>query len=610
MIDYDLSKLNSSEVFENISRDLLQRELTITFESFKNGADQGIDFRHMISKDKAIIVQAKKYRDIDQVINAFKYCELPKVRKLKPYRYIITTSAELKPEDKDKILSKFEDFIEKPGDIFSQKDLNNLLGKYPDIERKYPELWLTSTNILERILHGKVYNQSEFEWEEIKEQAELYVHNESFDKALEILEKHRYLIISGIPGIGKTTLARMIVNYLLSRDKDIDFIFLREIDDGYNPFIPEKKQIFFFDDFLGSNFLKNKLHSGDDSRIVSFIKRIKKSRNKYLICTTREYTLNQAKYEYETIGNFDIEVAKCILDLSSYTNIIKAKILRNHLYHARVPLTHITNFIESESYLKLVRHQNYNPRIIETFVNFVNWEEYSPNQFTEDLISFFDNPEKVWIHAYENTLNKFSQSSLLVLLTMGNRALLDDWEKATKEYFKINHSESFDSRKFNKTIKELENTFIKIWIDSNGKTAIRYQNPSIQDFLVNFLKDNSSKIENLLKSIIFINQFFEVFTTKNSLSSKLDKILLDEELTNIAINRLINKYPEWKSSRINLGQFKGKYEFSEPVEIWYETCNDYELLFDIQSEFCGKNSAPIEEVLHKEFQKRIYFDDT
>ena len=257
MIDYDFLILSPNE-FENLSRDLLQKKLGIFIESFTSGPDGGIDLRFATAEKKKSIIQAKRYKDYKSLISNLKN-EVKKVEKLSPEKYFITTSVGLTPSNKTEIFKLFTPYIKSTEDIYGKDDFNNLIGLYGEIEKQYYKLWLSSTNILEKVLHSKVYNQTAFELEEIKEQIKLYVQNNSFDEALKILKKNKYLIISGIPGIGKTTLARVIVLYLLSKDFD-EFVYLNQsIDDGYEMFNDDKKQVFFFDDFLGKNFLENKL---------------------------------------------------------------------------------------------------------------------------------------------------------------------------------------------------------------------------------------------------------------------------------------------------------------------------------------------------------------
>jgi len=92
-------------------------------------------------------------------------------------------------------------------------------------------------------------------------------------------------------------------------------------------FIQIKAQIFLFDDFLGRNFLEDKLSTNEEERIIRFIERIKESKNKILILTTREYILNQAKMKYDLLGSKEIELAKYIIDLSSIQKLLKLRFL-------------------------------------------------------------------------------------------------------------------------------------------------------------------------------------------------------------------------------------------------------------------------------------------
>jgi hypothetical protein len=46
----------------------------------------------------------------------------------------------------------FHPFIQKSADIYGSGDLNNLLGKFPEIEKQHYKLWLSSINVLEQIL--------------------------------------------------------------------------------------------------------------------------------------------------------------------------------------------------------------------------------------------------------------------------------------------------------------------------------------------------------------------------------------------------------------------------------------------------------------------------
>ena len=268
MIDYDFKILQPSE-FECLSRDLIQARDGVYIESFTAGKDGGIDFRFALTKDKKAVIQVKRYSTYNSLLSELKK-EQKKIEKLDIERYYISTSVGLTPQNKADIQNLFGSDILDTADILGRDDLNNLLGQHPDIEKKYYKLWLSSTTVLESILHKRIKNWAAFEMDKIKNDIHQYVINDSFDDALKRLTEHKYVIISGIPGIGKTTLARMLVYELLAKGME-DFIFIpSDIDDAVEMFDENRKQVFFFDDFLGSTVFE----IGEkkfDQKILSFI---------------------------------------------------------------------------------------------------------------------------------------------------------------------------------------------------------------------------------------------------------------------------------------------------------------------------------------------------
>ena len=351
MPDYDFLNLSPPE-FEDLTKDILQKHLDITLESFTIGRDNGIDLRYSLSPKDNLIIQCKRYKDYNSLLSNLKK-EVSKVQDLSPTRYIISTTVGLTPNQKDVILALFSPYIVNTSDIFGRNDLNGLLTS--EIEKRHFKLWLASTNILDKILHSKIHNQSNFEEEIIKDTINVYVDNKSYYNANKIIKDKKYVIISGIPGIGKTTLARILVYHYLANGFE-EFVFLSDsINEAYTIYKEGVKQIFLFDDFLGTNFLENKLSTNEEQRIVKFIEKVSKSKDKIIILTTREYILAQAKQKYDTFNNPSLEFAKCIIDLSQYTNIVKAKILYNHLFFSNLSGGHILDLLKDEAYKTVIQ---------------------------------------------------------------------------------------------------------------------------------------------------------------------------------------------------------------------------------------------------------------
>jgi len=568
MPNYNFLNLSPPE-FEDLTKDILQEHFNITLESFTSGRDNGIDLRYSLSPKEKVIIQCKRYKDFNSLINNLKK-EVSKVQDLIPARYIISTSAGLTPNQKDTILELFDPYILNTSDIFGRNELNGLLTS--EIEKRHFKLWLSSTNILERILHSKIHNQSNFEEEIIKDTIKVYVDNESYFNANQIIKDKKYVIISGIPGIGKTTLARILVYHYLANGFE-EFIFLSDsINDAYTSYKEGVKQIFLFDDFLGTNFLENKLNTNEEQRIVKFIERVSKSKDKIIILTTREYILAQAKQKYDIFDSQALEFAKCIIDLSHYTKIVKAKILYNHLFFSNLSEEHILDLLKNETYKTIIEHPNYNPRIIQTITNDDIWKTIDPADFSTKFIEFINNPKSVWKHVFENQISKLSQCILANLMTAGTPILLDELKLITQNFAKTHTSKYgivYSGIEFKKSIRELENTFIKISKDGGNQFVLEYQNPSVQDFLVYYFVEFEDYLKDIIQSTLYFNQLFKVFALQKSKFSINSKILLSGELKEMVIQKIMTEFEFLNSTALTRSYYSvfKKEHFSDYIKL-------------------------------------------
>lgn len=222
MPSYNFYDVFSPIDFERFSRDIIQEREGIPFELTKIGKDKGVDFKHK-TKERYIVGQAKNYKHYKDFVRVLKHDELKKVKRLKPDRYIITTSLSLSNTEINEILEIFNGYILSKKDILGKDELNELLhqDKYRNIEKKHTKLWISSSNVLQTVLdetiYRRQYNLIRHELDKIKSVSKYYVQNLSFDEALSILENEKYVVISGSAGSGKTTLGRMLILYFMDQ---------------------------------------------------------------------------------------------------------------------------------------------------------------------------------------------------------------------------------------------------------------------------------------------------------------------------------------------------------------------------------------------------------
>ena len=512
MPDYDFLILQPNE-FECLTRDLLQKKERIFIESFTSGRDGGIDLRFApASPDGTTIIQAKRYKDYDTLLGTLKQ-EVIKVKRLNPERYILSMSVGLTPANKEEIMALFNPYIKNIDDVLGRGDLNNLLGLYPDIEDQYYKLWIASTNVMDRILHRRIENWAGFERAEIVNDVATYVMNESFNEAMSILLKNRFVIISGIPGIGKTTLARMLVYKLLGEDYE-EVIRISSMEDAAEKLIEGRRQVFFFDDFLGANYF-HVTENSFESKVLRFIDAIRRNPDKLFILSTREYILKSAMRQYEHFAIRNIMLAKCTIDLEDYTEDVRAHILYNHLAAANLPNDYIRQLLIGARYLKIIKHQNFNPRIIEAFLNKQLYRYVSPEQFVRQFLAFFEHPNSVWDYAFRN-IPPVAQYALFVRMSMGNgQVYLDDWYAAVKHFIRGNADElmlSINEMTWeDECLKVLEGTFV---LTSPDRTSlvVGFHNPSVFDFLLDKVRDYEEVQAMLIKAALFADQVYGSFS--------------------------------------------------------------------------------------------------
>jgi adenylate kinase family enzyme len=418
MSDYDFTTLNDKE-FEILCADLLSVSEGKRFERFKPGKDAGVDGRYFAENGTEVILQCKHWMSspLERLVNHLKVVELPKIALLAPDRYLLAVSHQLSRADKTAIATTLAPYVLRDDDVFGRADLNDLLAKSPTIERRHYKLWIRSTAVLQYLLNKPIQDRSNFALEDIMSEAKLYVQTANHLASLEKLESLGTVIITGAPGIGKTTLANHLVLHYVEKGFKLVQI-ADEIREAEGVHDPDLEQIFYFDDFLGRNYLEA-LTGHEGSHIVQFIKRMARDRKKRFILTSRTTILNQGKALIDVFSQNNLNRNEFEITIDSLSDLDKAHILYNHIWHTDLTPEYVDQLYENRRYRQVISHRNFNPRLVRFVTDANALADCEPANYWSYTRSLLDNPAKVWEHPFEAQLDDFGRSIVLLVAING-----------------------------------------------------------------------------------------------------------------------------------------------------------------------------------------------
>lgn len=499
MTAHTFSRLSPAD-FEELVGDLLSASWGKRLERFTAGKDGGIDLRCLGLKGQDVIVQCKHTPGMtfQALFRALKKDELPKIKALAPSRYVLVLSQGVTPSNKTKLFNLLSPFVLSEDDIIGRQGLNDLLKDFPQVETANFKLWFTSTAVMQRVLHNAERCQTEFEVERVSNALPLFVQSNALPRAIDILDETRVLVVSGVPGIGKTTLADMILFSHLEQGYE-PVVIQDSMEQARKLFDKNVKQIFYFDDFLGQTFLHDRpdlLDKNQDSALINFIDAVRRTKHSRFILTTREHILRKALDISEKLATSSLVESKCILQLDDYSYAQKARILYNHLYFGDLPLSYKEELLKEDFFLDVIKHKNFSPRIISWLSGYIRVKQVPLDAYRAHVKSLLDSPETIWRHAFEKQISEASRNFLLVLGLQGDFANVLDlqpaWEKLHR-HSAVKYNFAMKPHEFRRALQDLEGSFVTL-----HSYGVAFSNPSIRDFMQLIIRQSDTIAEDLV----------------------------------------------------------------------------------------------------------------
>lgn len=521
---YNYSNIEDME-FENLSKDLLKKYVELDFTIFAKGKDGGIDGRYESESEK-IIFQSKHYlkTGFSGLFNTLKKTELKKVEKLNPTRYILLTTVELSVAQTDKIFELFKPYIKNKSDIIDLKKIDEILDNNKEILLKYSNLWY-SYEVIKEILGDNIYNHYENKLKRLRQNFKIFVWCKQYEEVLKKIDEENIFIISGAPGVGKSTLANMLCVMYLYKGYEVYDFSLEKIDEVYKVIrqnsYENKKTLIFLDDFLGHVILDYFGSNDNGNSLLAIIKEIKNNPNIKLIATSRASILNEANEKSEKFREFNLNAKKrkMVIRIDDYSIQEKALILYKHLKRSKLKKDFLKEFLDNKTYVKVINHKNYSPRIIEYIVN----EEYTENitgKYSDYVLENLSKPINLWGKSFENLSNDL-KILFISLCSFRREVSKDILEEA---YYSRENELENKIGSFGKNLKILEGSFFKI-NNRNKEIYVDVINPSLRDFFMVKLNEENRLYKKIIKSVLDIEQIKYIQELRNEKKECMEFIL-------------------------------------------------------------------------------------
>ncbi|QUH20385.1 restriction endonuclease [Alkaliphilus sp. B6464] len=522
--------------FEALCKDVMEKKLSTNLRLFAKGRDGGIDLtNNAITHD--FIIQVKHY--IGSKFSNLRITlknEINNVQKWKPKQYYVCCGMHLTDANISEIYNMFSEFMDSDKNIISLREIDEFLQKPENIDvvRKHYKLWLYASNILNEIFNQNIFIDCEALFNDIEEESKYFVQTEIYNQCLEHLDKNGLLMITGGPGVGKTTTSKMLVLYFSVQGYRVRYTTNGDMTDIKNSLSSDKdsKEIVLLDDCLGQHYFNMK--NTQEGELLSLIKFVKLFKNKKIILNSRITIFNEAKdrsYEFKMFFQ-EKKIRNHTINMEDITPLEKAKIFYNHLIYKRIPKEYYEAIKRNKKYFKIVHHSNYTPRIIEHVTYRTNYLKVAPESYFDYIFESLSHPHDIWKNEFERRLKEVDRAFISTLYSLTD---------TTVQYSVL--KECFDERllkmknvdytinNYESILTRLNQSIINL-VDNKRTMHVGVINPSVNDYMKTVFSDNMLELNEVRDSIKHFSQFERCYA-KEDLPNIFFQLIASEEIFSI-----------------------------------------------------------------------------
>ena len=497
---YQYGNLSDFE-FELLCRDIMERKLGCPLRCFAPGRDGGVDITETKLSGKHM-VQVKHYIDSPYrtLLSSLKR-ELPKVKQKQPEHYYVCCAKQLTAQNISEIYQLFSDYMDDAEAVVDLVEIDSFLHQKEnaDILERHYKLWLESTSVLEQLGNQDIAIDCDAFFYQIEKEQKLFVKTKYYEEGRQILENEHMLMLLGDPGVGKTMLTKMLALAFAAEGYRIRYTTNGELADLKRALSADRKrkELIVLDDCLGQHYFK--MQETKENELLALVKYIMHNPNKLLIMNSRVTIFHEARERSCDFRYFmddeNIKIRK--LEMNGLDEEEKGWIFYNHLYFSGIPEEYYQNISKDRRYRAIVRHLNYTPRLVEFVTKKKNYEQVAPDCYATFIMDCLRNPTELWKDEFTRKLGAEDRALLLTLYSLTDTSVEEP--VLVRAFLKrLSGLEGMDTTRnlYEEALRRLTDSMVQL-MEQNGRKRISVCNPSINDFLKNYIRENPMEQANM-----------------------------------------------------------------------------------------------------------------
>lgn len=295
--------------------------------------------------------------------------------------------------------------------ILGPKWINGIIFENPRLRTMVPRLYGLCD--LSEILSRQAYEQAQAVLDMMRTNLDKLVRTQTYEKARNALHKSGFVLLSGQPATGKTTIAAELA--LASADAhNTQVVILEEASQFPDKLDVAEPQFFWLDDAFGATQFDRQL-ARDWQRITPKVLTAINLGSKFVL-TSRDYIL-QAALPHLKEGSFPLlQEAEVVVDVADLTPRERRHILYNHLKHGRQPVDYVRQL--KPLLEDIADHPGFTPELARRLADpaFTAQLEY-PTAWS--LSAFFDSPRQFLADTFASLDTESFAALGLIFLSRG-----------------------------------------------------------------------------------------------------------------------------------------------------------------------------------------------